>query len=266
MKLVDARVLLTGAAGGIGVPVAQGLVRAGAQITLLGRNPATLKLLADQLAAPKQVQMLVADLNQAEDLARIVDHARTAGINVLINNAGLPSFGALGELSTAHLAAVLHTNLLAPMQLTQALLPHLQSRPRAIILNVGSVLGRLGLPGHSVYCAAKFGLHGFSEALRRELAGSSVQVLHLAPRATRTAFNDARVTAYHQATGTHSDAPEQVAAALLDQLVSESPEVILGFPEKLAVRLNGAAPLLLDRAFRPHRDALIRPQPQEKTS
>jgi short-subunit dehydrogenase len=88
------------------------------------------------------------------------------------------------------------------------------------------------------------------------LAGGPVKVLYLAPRATRTAFNDERVQAHHRATATGSDLPERVAAALLAQLEQEAPERTLGFPERLAVRLNGAAPGWLDGAFRRHRDAL----------
>ena len=111
--------------------------------------------------------------------------------------------------------AVLQANLLAPMLLTQALLPHLRGQPRAQVVFVGSALGRIGLPGFSVYGASKSGLHGFAEALRRELAGTPVRVQILAPRSTRTDFNGPAVDAYNRATGTAMDRPEVVAEALL---------------------------------------------------
>ena len=145
---------------------------------------------------------------------------------------------------------MLDTNLLAPMLLTQALLPHLRAMPRAQVIFVGSALGRIGLPGFSVYSASKFGLRGFAEALRRELGDSRVRVQYLGPRSTRTAFNDAAVEAYNRATGTAMDPPEGWPQALLRLLESERAERFLGFPETLAVRLNGLAPALAGRRVR----------------
>lgn len=151
---------------------------------------------------------------------------------------------------------VLQTNLLAPMLLTRALLPHLRTLPRAQVICVGSVLGALALPGFSVYSASKFGLRGFAQALRRELGDTGVLVQYLGPRSTRTAFNGRDVEAYNLATGTAMDPPEAVAQALLAMLQDEAAERFLGWPEKLAVRLNGAAPALLDAAFAKHRRSL----------
>jgi short-subunit dehydrogenase len=142
------------------------------------------------------------------------------------------------------------------MLLTRALLPHLLAQPRAQVVCVGSALGRIGLPGFSAYSASKFGLRGFAEALRRELADSSVRVQYLGPRSTRTAFNDAGVEAYNRATGTAMDTPERVARALVELLRSERPERFLGYPETLAVRLNGLVGPWLDGAFARHRRSL----------
>jgi short-subunit dehydrogenase len=129
-------------------------------------------------------------------------------------------------------------------------------QPRAQIVFVGSALGRIGLPGFSVYGASKAGLHGFAEALRRELNGTPVRVQILGPRSTRTGFNDAAVEAYNRATGTAMDRPEAVAAALLQLIESEAAERFLGFPERLAVRLNGVLGAWLDGSFAKHRRSL----------
>jgi short-subunit dehydrogenase len=143
------------------------------------------------------------------------------------------------------------------MLLTRALLPHLRSLPRAQILFIGSVLGRLGLPGFSAYSASKFGLRGFAEALRRELGDSSVRVQYLGPRSTHTAFNDAAVEAYNRATGTAMDDPQIVADALLRLLHDDHcAERFIGWPEKFAVRLNALVPTCLDAAFARHRRSL----------
>ncbi len=261
MKASAARVLLTGATGGIGQAAARQLAQAGAALLLVGRSPARLSALARELAQltqrpADQFDWHTADLNDPTALNTLATTAATWGANVVIHNAGLPSFGALGSVPANAMQQVLQTNLLAPMLLTQALLPHLRALPQAQVVCVGSALGRLGLPGFSVYSASKFGLRGFAEALRRELSGTTVRVQYFAPRSTRTEFNDASVDAYNQATGTSTDSAQQVATALLQLLESGSAESFLGFPEKLAVRLNGLVPEWLDGSFKKHRNSL----------
>ncbi len=257
MKAALARVLLTGANGGIGRSTAQALLRAGAALMLVGRSPERLAALAAELAQQTatdatRIAWHAADLTQVESIASLAQAATTWRCNVLVHGAGLPAFGGLLAQDARMMQRVLQTNLLAPMLLTQALLPHLQRQPRAQVICIGSALGRIGLPGYSVYSASKFGLRGFAEALRRELQDGPVRVQYLGPRSTDTAFNDERVRAYNQATGSQSDSPERVAAALLQLLHDEAAERFIGFPETLAVRLNGLAPALLDGAFRQH--------------
>jgi short-subunit dehydrogenase len=260
MKAADARVLLTGATGGIGRAAAAELLDRGAAVLLSGRSPGELAELARALgsspARRARLHWQPADLDDPASLAALRDAAVAWQANVLVNNAGVASFGRLEQLAADHLEQVLRTNLLAPMRLTQALLPWLRGRAQAQVIQVGSVLGRLWLPGYSVYSASKFGLRGFSEALRRELRGSPVRVQYLGPRSTRTAFNDRRVDAYNQATGTAVDDPRRVAVALADLLESGAAERFLGFPEALAVRLGGLVPTLLDGAFDKHRASL----------
>lgn len=261
MKASEARVLLTGATGGIGQAAATALVQAGASVMLVGRSPARLatqaRALARECAVPRpRVEWYAADLIQVASLAGLGEVAAGWGCNVLVHNAGVPGFGRLEALDANAMAQVLHLNLFVPMLLTQTLLPHLCSLPQAQVICVGSVLGRLGLPGFSVYSASKFGLRGFAEALRRELGDTKVSVKYLGPRSTRTAFNSGAVQHYNEATATAMDAPEVAARALVQLLEGGAPERFLGFPEKLAVRLNGLAPGLLDGAFDKHRRSL----------
>ena len=134
------------------------------------------------------------------------------------------------------------------MLLTRRLLPELRRQPEAWIVNVGSIMGYLGYPGHTAYCASKFALRGFSEALRRELADSTVRVLYLAPRATRTAMNGAGIRALNAELGVAMDEPATVARSLLALLQRPARERLLGMPERLA-RLNQVLPGLVDRAL-----------------
>jgi short-subunit dehydrogenase len=241
MKAAESRVLLTGASGGIGRAMTVALTHAGAAVLGVGRGP----------GQPGQ-SWVTADLTTPA--------AAAWRANVVVHAAGVPAFGALAALPAAHIAAVLQANLLAPILLTQALLPHLLQQQRAQLVFVGSALGRIGLPGFSVYGASKAGLHGFAEALRRELAGGPVRVQILGPRSTRTGFNGDAVEAYNRATGTAMDTPETVAQALLALIETEAAERFVGFPERLAVRLNGMLGARLDGSFARHRRQLDVPE------
>ena len=258
MKAAQTRVLLTGASGGIGQAMALTLLRAGAAVLGVGRGNA--QPLAQPL--PAGMAWVQADLTAEDGPARVASAAAHWQANVVVHAAGVPSFGPLAGVPPTQMQDVLQANLLAPMRLTQALLPQLLKQPRAQVVFVGSALGRIGLPGFSVYGASKAGLHGFAEALRRELADTPVRVQILGPRSTRTGFNDAAVEAYNRATGTAMDSPDAVAAALLALIESESAETFLGFPERFAVRLNGLLGALLDGSFSKHRRCLPAPPPR----
>jgi short-subunit dehydrogenase len=260
MKAERARVLYTGAGGGIGRIAVAELLRAGAAVLLVGRSPARLRSQAHELAqkhGASRVAWHAADLLQDDAMAALVSAAMSFGTNVVVHGAGVPSFGRFESIATQDLQRLLQINLLAPMRLTQALLPHLRSLPRAQVLFIGSALGRLALPGFAAYSATKFGLRGFAEALRRELGDSPVRVQYLGPRSTHTAFNDAAVESYNRATGTAMDEPQVVADALLRLLRDDGcAERFIGWPEKLAVRLNALVPNWLDAAFVRHRRSL----------
>jgi short-subunit dehydrogenase len=254
MRADQSRVVLTGASGGIGRAVAHELARFGAALMLVGRSPSRLEAQARELGSGATWQ--VCDLSDIQALPALANAAAAWRVNVVVHGAGVPAFGRLEAIDAAQMQHVLALNLMAPMLLTQLLLPHLRSQHEAQVLCIGSALGRLGLPGYSVYSASKFGLRGFAEALRRELAGSAVRVKYLGPRSTRTGFNEAAVEAYNRATGTAMDAPEAVARALRTLLEGRAAEAFVGYPEKLAVRLNGMVPTWLDGAFVKHRAQL----------
>jgi short-subunit dehydrogenase len=248
MKVGDARVLLTGAGGGIGGAAARLLLDAGAQVMGVGRTSGNTHTDASVWVS--------ADLGTEAGIASTAAAAAMWRANVVVHLAGVSGFGALSSIGAGQLDEVLRVNLLAPIRLTQALLPHLLREPRAQIVFVGSALGRIGLPGFSVYGASKAGLHGFAEALRRELADTSVRVQILGPRSTRTALNGAAVEQFNRATGTAMDGPADVAAALLRLIESGAAERFLGLPERFAVRLNGLVGPWLDGAFAKHRRSL----------
>lgn len=247
------RVLLTGASGGIGQAMATALLARGYAVLGVSRRlqPAPASSDANM---PRQsgLAWITADLTSTAGVAAVSHAAAEWGANVLVHAAGEPAFGTLADTTPEHMEQVLRCNLWAPMALTRALLPHLGRVPQARVVLVGSALGRIGLPGFALYGASKAGLHGFAEALRRELADTPIRVQILAPRSTRTGFNSSAVEAYNRATGSAMDSPQDVAQALLALLDSADAERFMGWPERLAVRLNGLVGPLLDSAFRKH--------------
>jgi short-subunit dehydrogenase len=135
------------------------------------------------------------------------------------------------------------------MRLTQALLPGLKAQPQAAIVNIGSTFGSLPFAGFAAYSAAKAGLRGFSQALRRELADTQVAVIHLAPRAIDTALNTEAVNALNRALNNNSDSTETVARQVVAALRRGDGEHHFGFPERLFAWINGFAPSLIDRGL-----------------
>jgi short-subunit dehydrogenase len=252
MKGRDMNVLLTGATGGIGLQTAALLATRGANLLLTARDENRLNGVCNWLREfGSRVEAVAADIATADGRQRVAAAAQAypGGIDVLVNNAGINRFDLLDRQSDQDLEAVVNTNLLAPMLLTQKLLPLLRQRQRAIVLNVGSIVGSIGMPGQVAYCSSKFGIHGFSEALRRELQGSSVKVLYVAPRSTDTDMNDPLMREMNELTGVRTDDSTAVARHIVDAITHTTRERFIGWPERLFVKLNALLPGLVDRSL-----------------
>ncbi len=249
MQLRDARILLTGANGGIGRVLVERLCAGEARLLLVGRDSLALEALARRF--PGQVSLVCADLSQRSGRQTVLAAAcRFGALNCVINAAGVNQFSLLEEQDEDAIARLIGVNVTATLQLTHLLLPLLRQQPRALLVNLGSTFGSIGYPGFTAYCASKFALRGFSEALRRELADSHIKVLYVAPRATRTAMNSADVVAMNNELKVEMDDPQEVARQIAHAITAEREELYLGWPEKLFVRLNGLLPRLVDQALR----------------
>ncbi|MDP2450048.1 MAG: SDR family oxidoreductase [Polaromonas sp.] len=247
MQLKQARILLTGASGGLGQDLARELAGAGAAVLLAGRDAMRLAAIQAELGA--NADSVVADLTTAEGIAAANAAARAFGVNVLINNAGVGAFGLFDQQAWPTVEQVLATNLEAPLRLTHALLPWLKAQPTAAVVNVGSMFGSLPYPGFAAYSAAKAGLRGFSQALRRELADTPVAVIHIAPRVINTPLNTEAVNQLNRALKNNSDSSQAVARQIVAALRHGKGEHHFGFPERLFAWLNGFAPSLIDRGL-----------------
>lgn len=183
--------LVTGAAGGIGAALAERLVREGSNVALVDRNAEGLEDLAERLRVrrpDRQVTAIVADLAQSETPAEVVaqalaEHGR---LTLLVNNAGVALAGRFEQVSIADVDWLLAINLRSVLAMTSAALPSLA--PGAQITNISSLFGIVAPVGNSVYSASKFGVRGFSMALRTELAPRGVGVTTVYPGGIKTAI------------------------------------------------------------------------------
>lgn len=239
-------VVLTGAGGGIGSAMAASLAAAGARLILVARNATRLEALCGSLpgAGHRTVAAdIVTGAGRAQVLAACGDE-----LDLLVNNAGVNYFGLLEQQGEQELRQMMDVNVIAPMLLTQSLLAQLQRNGGGVV-NVGSGFGSIGFAGYCGYSASKFALRGFTEALRRELAGSGVTVQYLAPRAVATDMNPPEVNALNEELGNATDSPDLVASELMALLDSGKPARHIGAPERFFARLNGLFPGIVDSAL-----------------
>ena len=183
--LNDKVVIITGASSGVGEAAAHAFGRAGAKVVLAARSREKIESVAQAiggLAVPT-------DVSRIGDLQGLVDRTLAAygRIDVLVNNAAANARGDLDTLDPQSIAAVIDTNLKAPLLLTRLALPHLRAS-KGVIVNVASIAGHVPLPHESPYCASKWGLRGFTFALRQELKSAGVAVCVVSPGPISTPF------------------------------------------------------------------------------
>ena len=239
MRISGARVLLTGATGGIGAAIARELARRGGELTLTGRRRDVLEALAQEVGG----RALVANLADPGALGTLV--ADAGRVDVLIANAALPASGRLETFSVEELDHALAVNLRAPMALTHALAPAMTARGSGQLVFVCSLSGKISAAGASIYSATKFGLRGFALGLRAELAPAGVGVSGVFPGFIRDAgmFADAGVALPR---GVGSRSPQQVAAAVALAIERNRAEIdVAPIAMRLAAKLAGPAPTLV---------------------
>ena len=249
MKLSGKKIVLTGASGGIGGAMAKALAVEGCQLLLAGRNTSKLVALMEGLEGVGH-SMLVADLNSSEGRSSLLEAVSAFQAEVLINGLGTNQLCLLEATSDSDIEGIIATNLITPIQLCKDFLPLLSNGPNAAIVNIGSILGSIGYAGSSVYCASKFGLRGFTESLRRELADTNIRVIYFAPRATNTELNSAEIQQMNKELGNAVDEPDWVAKMLIETLKDgKSANRYLGRAESFFVRLNSLFPGIVDKAL-----------------
>jgi len=240
-------VLITGAGSGIGRELAIEAARRGYALILAGRTRDALEE-TRELAASDACECVLADVTTPQGRAALC--AATAGkLDILINNAGVLSVGSLSVLEDDALERMLKINLAAPIALSREMLPALRAAQGRVV-NVGSVFGDIAYPYFAAYSATKFGLRGFSDALRRELWGENVNVTYIAPRATKTGATGVFAALVEPMDMILDDA-SRVAQQAWDAIESGRKEAFPKGKERLFVRIQRLFPSLIDRSVGP---------------
>jgi short-subunit dehydrogenase len=249
MQLDRKIVLITGAGSGIGRALAVELSQLGARVLLVGRRAEKLAETRALLTRRDLGCVLRADITDPTDRDEVVRRVRSWGrLDVLINNAGQVVSGPLTVDGAERRRRMLDTNLAAPIELTVALLPLLAAAAPSRIVNVGSLFGDIAFPYFSAYSATKFGLRGWSDGLRRELAPAGIGVTYAAPRGTRTAAAES-FAALAEAFAMPLDPPERVARQIVGAIAADARLVYPRGIERLFVLLQQLMPAAIDLAL-----------------
>lgn len=229
MQLKGKKVYITGGTGGIGTPLVQHLRNAGAEV-------------------------IVYDIEKDGALVGNLDitcqYLASHTPDILINMAG---YNVFDYCENQNLQAIIDLNMMVPIKLSQAVLPVMKRRGSGHIVNMGSMTALIPLPHLTGYVAAKAGLKGFSDCLRRELGGSGITVTHIVPRAVKTAMNSGTRAEINERTSVHHDDPKDVAARIFKAITKREREVRIGWPERFFAFLNANIPFLIDRGLEKNR-------------
>lgn len=237
----DRTCLVTGASSGIGAEIAKLLAAKGLGVTLVARREPKLRALAQELASKHGIraEVVVADLTDESSRANIVAEleSRELAVNVLVNNAGLSTMGAVYRGEVAAELAMVRTDVEAVVHLCTAFLPGMVERRSGAILNVASTAAFQPLPGQAGYGASKAFVLSYGHAIRAELRGTGVTVTTLCPGPVETGFGEAAGLTDEEASGSLPKfmwvPPGEVAAAAVAGMDADRPVVIPGIFNRL---------------------------------
>ncbi len=241
--------LVTGASGGIGADIALLLAQRGHDLVLVARSKEKLAELAGKLEKDHggHVTVLTADLTDAaapENIAKFVREKEIA-IDVLVNNAGLGSYGPFAEIDARTDLGLIALNVTALTHMSKLFLPPMLARNRGRILNVGSTAGFVPGPLMAVYYATKAYVLSLSVALANEVSGTGVTVTCLCPGATKTGFDTTAGTGKTRLFKSGVMESMEVSVAGVDAMLRGDVICIPGFMNRLKMSTVGLAPRTL---------------------
>jgi short-subunit dehydrogenase len=240
LQLEGKKVVVTGAAGGLGAPLVKLLRERHAHVTGV-----------DRVECAGCDTSIIADLSDEAALASLARGLSHDTPDILVNLAGIMRFGLHEDQPVEALALCYRVNLYVPAVLAQAVAGPMRVRGTGQIVNIGSVLGAIPYPWFAAYSSSKAGLAALSQSLRRELAGSGVTVTHVSPRAAKTPLNNSEVNRFLDIAHMKADAPEFVARCITKAIISDRETVSIGWMERLYAAVNALAPQLIDSGIAP---------------
>lgn len=243
MRLDGARVLLTGAEGGIGRVLAPLLAVRGAHLILSGLDVGSLAAQADALSC----RHLPWVLTSAADAFALGE--RAGPVDIVIHGAGLGHRGHVEDMTVERIEEVVTLDLAVPIALTRAVLPGMLDRGSGHVCFVGSIAGQVPVAEEAAYAGAKGGLAIFADSLRLEVAARGVEVSVVAPAAVDTDFFRRRGVAYHRSRPAPMP-PQRVASVIVHAVEADRPLTVVPAWMTAAVRVRGVAPRLYDRLTR----------------
>lgn len=201
--------MVTGAAGGIGIAIAEALVRAGARVCITGRHAGRLRAAKDHLLSlGGEVSTEVFDVADREACCDAVSSlaARWGSLDALVNNAGIYKAGSFMETASEDFEALFRANVVGCIQLMQAALPQMIQRGRGRIVNIASTAGKWGSLNQSAYNASKHALVGLTRCVALEVARSGVTVNAVCPGLVDTSMAQALLESKARSAGTDARA------------------------------------------------------------
>lgn len=245
--------LITGAAGGIGRALSTQLAKAGAELWLVDVDRPALEELENELRAKSaRVRISTVDLTERDQIVDLAEEVTVQwrGLDLLINNAGVAFYGPTHQMTEEQWDRLMGINLLAPIHLTRLLLPALQSREESHIANMCSVSGLVAGGRFNAYHTSKFGLVGFTEALRAEYGRSGLGVTAICPGPVKTnLYRDCQTGKGTQAPeppGWLCASPEKVAHVTLRAIRWNRRMVLITPLAHLLYHMKKFAPWLID--------------------
>ena len=231
---------ITGASSGIGAALAREWAGRGANIVLSGRDEARLGEVAADL--PTETLILPFDVRDDAAMQAATDKAVAwKGVDIFVANAGVSQRSAAVDTDMSVYREIIDIDLTAQIAATQALLPHVTERGSGHLLFISSIAGKVGVPMRTAYCAAKFGLAGYADALRAELSQSGVQVHVIYPGSVATDVSRNALTSDGSKRG-RSDSvidngipPAEAAQRIVDAVAAGDREIIVANGVELAM-------------------------------
>lgn len=225
----DSVIIVTGASKGIGRATALAFARAGAHALAVARSVNLLERLEEEAAGlPGEIVAMPADVTQREQVEAVVKTAVTqyGCVDVLVNNAGIERVKPLDDVTDADYAATIDTNLKGVFLFTRAVVSTMKDQRSGLIINVASTAGVRGFANDAIYCASKFGVVGFTDALDEELREFGIRVTCVSPGAVNTELAKDTWSPPDDPYRPHFLQPEDLAAMMLF-IASQPPRVTI---------------------------------------